>query len=84
MDYTGFPGVAGRTAIVTGSTQGLGADIARGLAAAGANVVLVGRNAEAGRALERELGFALLSRSGHAARPTQACVALLPRARPRE
>ena len=34
MDYTGFPGVAGRTAIVTGSTQGLGADIARGLAAA--------------------------------------------------
>ncbi|WP_275405948.1 LysR family transcriptional regulator [Delftia lacustris] len=33
------------------------------------------------QALERELGFALLSRSGHAARPTQACVALLPRAR---
>ncbi|MGE8688219.1 MAG: SDR family oxidoreductase [Achromobacter sp.] len=55
MDFTGFPGVAGKTAIVTGSTQGLGADIARGLAAAGANVVLVGRNAEAGRALERDL-----------------------------
>jgi DNA-binding transcriptional LysR family regulator len=33
------------------------------------------------QALERELGFALLSRSGHAARPTQACLALLPRAR---
>ncbi len=55
MDFTGFPGVAGKTAIVTGSTQGLGADIARGLAAAGANVVLVGRNAEAGRALEAAL-----------------------------
>lgn len=33
------------------------------------------------QALERELGFALLSRSGHTARPTQACLALLPRAR---
>ena len=37
MDFKGFPGLAGKTAIVTGSTQGLGADIARGLAAAGAN-----------------------------------------------
>ncbi|WP_280192575.1 LysR family transcriptional regulator [Delftia sp. PS-11] len=33
------------------------------------------------QALERELGFALLSRSGHAARPTRACLDLLPRAR---
>lgn len=33
------------------------------------------------QALERELGFALLSRSGHVARPTQACMALMPRAR---
>ncbi|MET1114406.1 MAG: LysR substrate-binding domain-containing protein [Comamonas sp.] len=31
--------------------------------------------------LERELGFALLSRSGHSARPTPACERLLPRAR---
>lgn len=31
--------------------------------------------------LERELGFALLSRSGHAARPTPACSQLLPRMR---
>ncbi|KRC84909.1 4-formylbenzenesulfonate dehydrogenase TsaC1/TsaC2 [compost metagenome] len=56
MDFTGFPGLAGKTAIVTGSTQGLGADIARGFAAAGANVVLVGRGAEAGQALARTLG----------------------------
>lgn len=33
------------------------------------------------QALERELGFALLSRQGHTARPTEACLALLPRAR---
>lgn len=31
--------------------------------------------------LERELGFALLSRSGHTAQPTPACERLLPRAR---
>lgn len=60
MDFSGFPGLAGKTAIVTGSTQGLGADIARGLAAAGANVVLVGRNAEAGRALAADIGAAAL------------------------
>lgn len=33
------------------------------------------------QALERELGFALLSRSGYTARPTEACLSLLPRAR---
>jgi DNA-binding transcriptional LysR family regulator len=33
------------------------------------------------QALERELGFALLSRHGHTATPTEACLALLPRAR---
>lgn len=33
------------------------------------------------QALEREFGFALLSRSGYTARPTEACLGLLPRAR---
>jgi DNA-binding transcriptional LysR family regulator len=33
------------------------------------------------QALERELGFALLSRSGYTAKPTEACLSLLPRAR---
>ncbi|MFZ6776033.1 LysR family transcriptional regulator [Undibacterium sp. Ji83W] len=33
------------------------------------------------QALERELGFPLLLRQGHAARPTEACLYLLPRAR---
>ncbi|MFJ1299743.1 SDR family oxidoreductase [Pseudomonadota bacterium AL_CKDN230030165-1A_HGKHYDSX7] len=50
------PDLSGKTAIVTGSTQGLGADIARGLVAAGASVMLVGRNREAGESLARELG----------------------------
>lgn len=33
------------------------------------------------QALERELGAALLARAAHSARPTEACLALLPRAR---
>lgn len=45
-----------QVAIVTGSTQGLGSDIARQLLAAGASVVLVGRNCEAGAALAAEMG----------------------------
>lgn len=43
-------------AIVTGSTQGLGTDIARQLLNAGASVMLVGRNRDAGAALASELG----------------------------
>lgn len=48
--------LAGKTAIVTGATQGLGADIARSLTEAGSNVVLVGRTVDAGTALAAELG----------------------------
>lgn len=47
--------LAGRVAIVTGSTQGVGADIARVLSASGAHLVVVGRNEAAGRALVQEL-----------------------------
>lgn len=43
--------LAGKVAIVTGATQGLGADIARVLASAGATVYLVGRGREAGEAV---------------------------------
>ncbi|MDN3219624.1 SDR family oxidoreductase [Pseudomonas nunensis] len=46
----------GQVAIVTGSTQGLGTDIARQLLQAGASVMLVGRNRENGTALAKELG----------------------------
>src|SRR3954471_13118661 len=38
----------GRTALVTGSTEGIGVAIARTLAAGGAQVIVSGRNAERG------------------------------------
>jgi NAD(P)-dependent dehydrogenase (short-subunit alcohol dehydrogenase family) len=47
----------GKTAIVTGSAQGLGADIARSLIEAGANVVLADRNVDGGAAMAAELGI---------------------------
>lgn len=46
----------GRVAIVSGATQGLGADIARSLAAAGAQVILVGRGRDAGTAVAADIG----------------------------
>lgn len=46
----------GKTAIVTGAAQGLGADIARALSAAGANVVIADRAVEGGEAVAAELG----------------------------
>ena len=46
----------GRVAIVTGGNGGIGLGMARGLAAAGASVVVVGRNAEKSHAAVGELG----------------------------
>jgi NAD(P)-dependent dehydrogenase (short-subunit alcohol dehydrogenase family) len=45
----------GRTAVVTGSTRGLGRAFARALAEAGANVAIVGRDGAAAAEVEREL-----------------------------
>ena len=47
--------LTGRTAVVTGSTRGLGRAFARALAEAGANIVVVGRDAEAAASIEAEL-----------------------------
>jgi len=48
--------LTGHSAIVTGATQGLGADIARVLAAAGAQVFLAGRGRAAGEAVATHIG----------------------------
>jgi NAD(P)-dependent dehydrogenase (short-subunit alcohol dehydrogenase family) len=41
--------LSGKTAIITGGSKGLGLAMAEGLASAGANIVLVNRNAEEGK-----------------------------------
>lgn len=46
----------GRVALITGASKGLGKAIAEGLAAAGADVVLVSRNLEAVRQVAEEIG----------------------------
>ena len=47
--------LTGRTAIVTGSTSGIGAAIARTLASEGAHVVVSGRDVARGRAAVKEV-----------------------------
>jgi 2-deoxy-D-gluconate 3-dehydrogenase len=48
--------LAGKVAIVTGGNGGIGLGMARGLAAAGARVVVAGRNAQKNAAAAKELG----------------------------
>jgi NAD(P)-dependent dehydrogenase (short-subunit alcohol dehydrogenase family) len=45
------PRLAGRTALVTGSTDGIGAGVAQAFGVAGAHVVVTGRNADRGGAV---------------------------------
>src|SRR6188474_3408712 len=49
------PGASQRIALVTGSTDGLGRELARRLASQGAHVIVHGRNAERGKALVDEI-----------------------------
>ncbi|MEO7966977.1 MAG: SDR family NAD(P)-dependent oxidoreductase, partial [Gemmatimonadaceae bacterium] len=50
-----LPDMTGNVALVTGSTDGLGRDVARRLAAAGARVLITGRSAERGDSLVDEI-----------------------------
>jgi NAD(P)-dependent dehydrogenase (short-subunit alcohol dehydrogenase family) len=45
----------GRTALVTGGTDGIGREVARGLARHGVKTIIVGRDQQKGRAVENEL-----------------------------
>ena len=47
--------MTGRTAIVTGGTDGIGKEVARGLARRGVRVLVVGRDPDKGARAEREL-----------------------------
>ncbi len=75
-------GLAGRTALVTGASRGIGKAIAGALAAEGCNVVLASRRQEALDAVAAELRAAypevgVLAQAAHVAEPdqAQACVA---------
>jgi NAD(P)-dependent dehydrogenase (short-subunit alcohol dehydrogenase family) len=52
------PAAGQRVALVTGSTDGLGREVARRLAAEGAHVIVHGRNAERGQAVVSEIAKA--------------------------
>jgi NAD(P)-dependent dehydrogenase (short-subunit alcohol dehydrogenase family) len=62
MTTTTASRLSGRTAIVTGSTSGIGAAIARTLAAEGAHVLISGRDAARGQGVVKEIQEA----GGHA------------------
>ncbi|MBL8701496.1 MAG: SDR family oxidoreductase [Alphaproteobacteria bacterium] len=55
-----YPGLSGRTAIVTGGASGIGAAIVRGFVRAGARVAFLDIQDEAGRAMASETGALFL------------------------
>jgi NAD(P)-dependent dehydrogenase (short-subunit alcohol dehydrogenase family) len=70
--------LAGRTAIVTGASRGIGLAIAQGLAGAGANVVLTSRKQEAADAAAAQVDWNAMGVAAHAVdeEAAQRCVDL--------
>jgi NAD(P)-dependent dehydrogenase (short-subunit alcohol dehydrogenase family) len=74
-------GLAGRTALITGASRGIGRAIAFGLAAEGANVVLTSRRQEslddvAREITERHPDVGVLPKAAHVGDPEQAAAAV--------
>jgi NADP-dependent 3-hydroxy acid dehydrogenase YdfG len=65
----GEPALAGRTALVTGASRGIGLACARALAAAGARVAMVARTEAVLRAAAREIGLSAVPIVGDLSRP---------------
>lgn len=66
----------GKILVIIGGTTGLGLSAGRAFVAAGARVVLVGRNPESAQRAEQELGPAAVALTGDAANPKTAPAAI--------
>jgi NAD(P)-dependent dehydrogenase (short-subunit alcohol dehydrogenase family) len=73
--------LAGKTAIVTGASEGIGAAVSRLFAREGANLVLVARRSEPGEALAAELAPRAVFLAGDVGRPETARAAVTAAAR---
>ncbi|MFM9032157.1 MAG: SDR family NAD(P)-dependent oxidoreductase, partial [Opitutaceae bacterium] len=70
------PALAGRVVVIIGGSTGLGLSGARACLAAGARVVITGRNRESLAAAARELGEGVATLAGDATDPTHAPAAI--------
>ena len=68
--------LSGKSLVIIGGTTGLGLSAARAFVSAGANVTVVGRNADSVRAAQRDLGKAAFGFAADAVRPQTAVRAI--------